>query len=224
MSPPDRSVMAEEAEDVARLLKRHKPKLIEILKADADFVLQSAHSRDLPSDHGYEKIKSCHVPSEKVQELLDHVISRGHQAAQGMLELLKEKEMQKTFPMLAFVKDLDMTTPLSVEDSETQNPVPAKKVCRNGRGRVTEKQLMTVACGLGRSWKQIGIQALDIPSLKIEHIEEEKRLHVDRVFAMLHYWRNQKREEATAACLHSLLSQKDLEVPSESIDFLLEND
>ncbi|MED6252927.1 hypothetical protein ATANTOWER_019449 [Ataeniobius toweri] len=141
-----------------------------------------------------------------------------------MLELLKEKEMQKTFPMLAFVKDLDMTTPLSVEDSETQNPVPAKKVCRNGRGRVTEMQLMTVARGLGRSWRQIGIQALDIPSVRIEHIEEEKTNHVDRVFAMLRYWRNQKREEATAACLHSLLSQKDLEVPSESIDFLLEND
>ncbi|MEQ2278860.1 hypothetical protein AMECASPLE_003558 [Ameca splendens] len=138
-----------------------------------------------------------------------------------MLELLKEKEMQKTFPMLAFVKDLDMTTPLSVEDSETQNPVPAKKVCCNGRGRVTEKQLMTVARGLGHSWRRIGIQALDIPSVRIEQIEEETTIHVDRVFAMLRYWRNQKRKEATAAYLHSLLSQKDLEVPSESIDFLL---
>ncbi|KAK5605234.1 hypothetical protein CRENBAI_019368 [Crenichthys baileyi] len=216
--------MAEEAADVARLLKLHKAKLIEILKADADFVLQSAHSRDLLSDHGYEKIKYCHVPSDKVRDLLDHVIYRGHQAAQGMLELLKEKEMQKTFPMLAFVKDLDMKTPLSVEDSETQDPVPAKKVCRNGRGRVTEKQLMTVARGLGRSWREIGIMALDIPSVRIEHIEEEKTIHVERVFAMLLYWRNQKREEATAACLHSLLSQKDLAVPSESIDFLLEND
>ncbi|KAM4737285.1 uncharacterized protein FYW61_004814 [Anableps anableps] len=209
--------MAEEAADIVQLLKRQKAKLIKILSADADFVLQSAHSCDLLSDQGYEQIKSCRVPSEKARDLLDHVIVRGPKAAQGMLDLLMEKEMQDTFPMLAFVKDLHVKAPLSVEESKLQDPVPAKR-------RVTEKQLMIVAQRLGSSWREIGRLALDIQNVKLEQIEEEKRIHVERVFAMLLYWRNQRREEATAALLHSLLSQKDLAVPSESIDFLLETD
>lgn len=111
--PLDLLVMAEEAADVVQLLKRQKAKLIKIISAEADFVLQSAHSCGLLSDQGYEQIKSCCVPSEKVRDLLDHVISRGPKAAQGMLDLLKEKEMQETFPMLSFVKELRVITPLS---------------------------------------------------------------------------------------------------------------
>uniref|UniRef100_A0A3Q2CX00 Zgc:174906 n=1 Tax=Cyprinodon variegatus TaxID=28743 RepID=A0A3Q2CX00_CYPVA len=216
--------MAEEAADVVQLLKRHKAKLIKILSSDADFVLQSAHSCDLPSDQGYERIKSCRVPSEKVRDLLDHVILRGPKAARGMLDLLQEQDMQETFPMLAFVKDLHVKTPLSVQESESEDQIPTKKVRPNGCCKVTEKQLMKVARGIGSSWREIGRLALDIPSVRLEQFEEETRIHVERVFAMLRYWRNQKREEATAAYLHSLLSQNDLGVPSESIDFLLEND
>ncbi|XP_014838186.1 PREDICTED: uncharacterized protein LOC106915234 isoform X1 [Poecilia mexicana] len=222
--PLDRSAMAEDAADVVHLLKGQKATLIEILRADADFVVQHAHSRYLVSDQGYEKIQSCRVPSEKVQELLDHVIWRGPEAAQGMLDLLKEKEIQETFPKLDFVKDLRVKTPLSVEESELQGPTPAKKALRKGCGRVTEKQLMIVAKGLGSNWRQIGIQALGIKNVKLEQIEEEKRTYVERVFAMLIYWSNRKKEKATAANLHSLLSQEDLGVPPESIECLLETD
>uniref|UniRef100_A0A3B5LR75 Zgc:174906 n=1 Tax=Xiphophorus couchianus TaxID=32473 RepID=A0A3B5LR75_9TELE len=204
--PLDRSAMAEEATNVVHLLKGQKAALIEILRADADFVVQSAHSLYLVSDQGYEKIKSCRVPSEKVQELLDHVIMSGPKAAQGMLDLLKEKRMQETFPMLDFVKDLRVKTPLS------------------GCVMVREKQLMIVAKGLGSSWREIGRLALGITNVTLEQIEEEKRTYTERVFAMLYYWRNQKREEATAAYLHSLLSQKVLAVPPESIECLLETD
>uniref|UniRef100_A0A3B3YS90 FIIND domain-containing protein n=1 Tax=Poecilia mexicana TaxID=48701 RepID=A0A3B3YS90_9TELE len=107
--------MAEEAESapVVQLLQNQKAKLIKILSAEADFVLQHAHSRHLTSDQGYEKIKACRVPREKVQELLDHVIQKGAKAAKGMLELLKSKEMQETFPMLASVQCLHVKRPLS---------------------------------------------------------------------------------------------------------------
>lgn len=89
---------------------------------------------------------------------------------------------------------------------------------------VTEKQLMIVAKGLGSSWREIGRLALGITNVTLEQIEEDKRTYTERVFAMLYYWRNQKREEATAANLHSLLSQKVLAVPPESIECLLETD
>ncbi|CAK6951500.1 uncharacterized protein zgc:174906 [Scomber scombrus] len=222
--------MAEEPAGVIQILRTQKAKLIEILSADADFVLQHADSRSLLSRSGYQQVKACHIPSEKVRDLLDNVIQRGPKAAQGLLELLKDQALQETFPMLSYVKDLQVNTLSSETLKRTksapglQETIPSKRICNNGSHLVTEKQLMTVACAIGRSWREIGRQALDIRSVKLEEIEEDHSLHKERVFAMLRHWRNTQREKATATYLHSLLSQNDWALTSESIDFLLETD
>lgn len=88
-----------------RLLRTLKAQLIDILGADADFVLQHADSRSLLSTHGYQQVKSCRTPTEKVTDLLDHIIQRGPEAAQSFLELLRDEDLQKTFPRLAFVNE-----------------------------------------------------------------------------------------------------------------------
>lgn len=95
-------------------------------------------------------------------------------------------------------------------------------VLLKGSSLVKEKQLMCVARVIGRSWKEIGRMALDIPSVKLEHIEEEHTLHVERVFAMLRCWCARQRQKATAANLHSLLSQGDWNIGD--IEFLVESD
>lgn len=105
-----RTTMADEPASEVQLLRKHKAQLIDILSADADFVLQHADSRCLLSSHGYQQVKACRIPSEKVTELLDHVIQRSPEAAQGFLQLLKEQSLQETFPLLDFVKDLQVTT------------------------------------------------------------------------------------------------------------------
>ncbi|XP_029911829.1 uncharacterized protein LOC115362148 [Myripristis murdjan] len=222
------------AEEPAReLLRSLKVKLINILSADADFVLQHADSRSLVSRQGYEQVKAARVSSEKVRDLLDHVIQREEKAARGFLELLKEKDLQDTFPMLAFLKDLQLST-LSADETKTtakrekaleSEQTPSSKwTCKNGSDLVKEKQLMLVARAIGRSWKEIGRLALSIPSVRLEQIEEDHPLsHVERVFAMLRYWCTCQRKNATAAHLHSLLSQEDWALPPESIDFLLES-
>uniref|UniRef100_A0A8C2Z963 Zgc:174906 n=1 Tax=Cyclopterus lumpus TaxID=8103 RepID=A0A8C2Z963_CYCLU len=196
-----------------QLLRSLKVKLIEILSADADFVLQHADSRCLMSVPGYQKVKSCRVPSEKMTDLLDHIIQRGPEAARGLLELLKDQALQETFPMLPIpLKALKRASPMYLPPSHCTGP-----------SLVKEKQLMVVARAIGRSWREIGRLALDIPSVKLEQIEEDHMLHVERVFAMLGLWRTSQREKATAAHLHSLLSQKDCALPPESIDSLLED-
>ncbi|CAB1423827.1 unnamed protein product [Pleuronectes platessa] len=211
-----------------QLLRSLKAKLIDILSGDADFVLQHAHSRSLLSEPGYQRVKACRVPGEKVTDLLDHILQRGPEAARGLLELLKDQDLQETFPLLCFVKDLRVTTVPSEatrkkkQAPETEEIIPVQRICRNRSRLVTEKQLMTVARAIGRSWREIGRLALDIPSVKLEQIEEDKSQHVERVFAMLGHWRTCQREEATAAHLHSLLSQDDWALPPERIDFLLE--
>lgn len=98
--------MSEEPLTLVQVIRRLKVKLIEILSADADFVLQHADARSLLSPHGYQLVKSCRVPSEKVTELLDQIIQRGPTAAQGLLELLKDQALQETFPLLASVQEL----------------------------------------------------------------------------------------------------------------------
>ncbi|XP_035864100.1 uncharacterized protein zgc:174906 isoform X3 [Sander lucioperca] len=189
-----------------------------------------ADSRCLLSAHGYQQVKTCRVPSEKVTDLLDHIIQRGPEAARGLLELLNDPALQETFPRLRFIKDLQVNTLSSGETSrkrereDLQETIPSKKIYTKGSRLVKEKQLMTVARTIGRSWKEIGRLALDIPSVKLEQIVEDHSLHVERVFAMLRYWSTCQREKATAAHLHSLLSQKDWALPPESIDSLLETD
>lgn len=220
--------MSQEPAAEIQLLRSHKVKLIDILSADANFVLQHADSRCLLSRHGYQQVKACRVPSEKVTELLDHIMQRGPAAVKGLLELLKEEALQETFPMLSFFKNLHVSslsggTPLkrkSVPDIEES--VASKRIY--GSGLVTEKQLMTLAQTIGKSWREIGRLALDIRSVKLEQIEEDHSQHKERVFAMLQHWRNCQREKATAAHLHSLLSQDDWALPPEDIDFLLETD
>ncbi|XP_034446116.1 uncharacterized protein zgc:174906 isoform X2 [Hippoglossus hippoglossus] len=220
--------MVDEPAAEIQLLRSLKAKLIDILSSDADFVLQRAHSRGLLSEHGYQRVKACRVPGEKVTDLLDHILQRGPEAARGLLELLKEQDLQETFPLLCFVKDLQVTTGPSEairkkkQAPETEEIIPVKRICRNRSHLVTEKQLMTVARAIGRSWREIGRLALDIPSVKLEQIEEDKSQHVERVFAMLGHWRTCQREEATAAHLHSLLSQEDWALPPDRIDFLLD--
>ncbi|KAM8753838.1 uncharacterized protein AB9X84_010883 isoform 2-T5 [Acanthopagrus schlegelii] len=132
--------------------------------------------------------------------------------------------------MLCFVKDLQVNT-LSSETSrkrraasDSQVDISSKQICRNGSRLVKEKQLMTVARNFGKSWREICRLALNVPSVKLKQIEGDHSLHVKRVFAMLRYWRACQREKATAAHLHSLLSQDDWVLPPESIGFLLEMD
>ncbi|KAM4610103.1 cysteine sulfinic acid decarboxylase-like [Polymixia lowei] len=102
----------EEVTKEIQLLRSLKAELIDILSADPDFILQHADSRGLLSVPGYQQVKAFPIPTEKVRELLDHIILRGQKAVQGLLKLLKEEDMQDTFPRLSFLNDLPVNTQL----------------------------------------------------------------------------------------------------------------
>ncbi|CAB1336682.1 unnamed protein product [Coregonus sp. 'balchen'] len=233
--------MAEEEPlgDTEQVLRRLKPKLIDTLSADPDFVLQHADSLSLLSRHEYKQVKALTNPSKQAQDLLDHVIHKGPTAAEKLLRLLRGKEMQETFPKLLFLKELPVNDQRAAGETgtggnevirkrrqtvESEENLPAKQTCKDaGTKMVVEKDLMRVARRIGHSWREIGTGALDIPSVKLEQIQENyPHSHVDRVFAMLRYWSTLKRHEATAANLHSLLCQDDWALPPDSIDFLLD--
>lgn len=78
---------------------------------------------------------------------------------------------------------------------------------------------MLVAYEIGNTWKAIGRMALGVTSVKLQQIEAEQSVQVERVFEMLWSWRHGQREKATPAHLHSLLKDH---LPCDSIDFLLQ--
>lgn len=89
-----------------QVLRRLKPKLIDTLSADPDFVLQHVDSLSLLARHEYKQVKALTDPSKQAQDLLDHVINKGPATAEQFLQLLRGKEMQDTFPNLLFLKEL----------------------------------------------------------------------------------------------------------------------
>lgn len=89
---------------------------------------------------------------------------------------------------------------------------------------VRESEMMKVAGCIGNNWRQVGIMALDMNTTTLEQIEEDNKLHKERVFAMLRRWSMREREKATPARLYFLLTQEEENgINSENLNFLMEN-
>ncbi|KAL7864223.1 hypothetical protein AOLI_G00156430 [Acnodon oligacanthus] len=213
-----------------RIIQEFKPQLIDALCGDADFVLQHCHSLRLLSQREYEHVKATAVPSEKVRDILDYMMTKNSKCVKSFLDLLKENEMQETFHKLGFLKKLPQGRPETAEKKTTKRQgnlpaeeVPLKQPCKTSSGMVTEKQLMLVARHIGSSWKELGRAVLEISSTRLEQIMEENPRNLrECVFTMLRDWTMREREKATADRLYSLLTQEENAVAPGSIDFLLE--
>ncbi|XP_036447615.1 ankyrin-3 [Colossoma macropomum] len=222
--------MDEDPAGGTRIIQKFKPQLIDALCGDADFVLQHCHSLRLLSKREYEHVKATAVPSEKVRDILDFVMTKNSKCVQSFLDLLKKNEMQETFQKLGFLKKLPQSKPQTAEKKKTKRKgnlpaeeVPLKQPRKTSSGMVTEKQLMLVARHIGSSWKEVGRAVLEISTTRLEQIMEENPRNLrECVFTMLRDWTMREREKATADRLHSLLTQEENAVVPGSIDFLLE--
>lgn len=85
---------------------------------------------------------------------------------------------------------------------------------------MTEKQLLAVAGGITHNWREVGIDALEIGSEKLDEIEADNTRVKMRVFQMLRYWRNRQKQAATADKLLSLLSEEGLDIAPEKLECL----
>ncbi|KAJ8258234.1 hypothetical protein GJAV_G00194640 [Gymnothorax javanicus] len=177
----------------------------------------------------YRRLKALSDPTLKIRDLLDCIIQKGHGHAETFLNFLKEADTRKTFPQLSVVleplhRPQERPSAKRKSDDKLEEISGKKQKCEAGSRMVTEKQMMLVARVLGRDWKQLGRVVLQVPSVKLEQIEEENPgNHTERVFAMLRTWRSRERHNATAARLHELLSADECGPPPNSIDFLLED-
>lgn len=82
---------------------------------------------------------------------------------------------------------------------------------------------MKVAGYIGNNWRQVGIMALGMKTTTLQQIEEDNKLHKERVFAMLRKWSMRERDQATGTRLYSLLTQEEYDVDPQNINFLMEN-
>ncbi|XP_059812060.1 uncharacterized protein zgc:174906 [Hypanus sabinus] len=106
------------------------------------------------------------------------------------------------------------------DPSESENPIPKKNKLE--AKPVTEKQLMRLASKLGRNWKRIGIEFLNLKECDIDHCVSDEQDVVMQRFKMLVLWKNREKAVATAERLHTILANKDCPISSEDIDCLLE--
>ncbi|XP_072552941.1 uncharacterized protein [Salminus brasiliensis] len=214
-----------------RLLQKFKLKLIDALCGDPDLVLQHCHSLCLLSQREYDQVKVAYVPSEKVRDILDYVMRKDGKRVQTFLKLLKNSEMQETFPKLDFLKELPLSGPRAAEKKKRKkegempaDEVSPKQPCKKNSSRmVTEKQLMLVTRHIGSNWREVARVVLEISNIRLEQIvEENPHNHRERVFTALREWSMRERDKATAARLHSLLTLEENAVAPGSVDFLLE--
>ena len=105
--------MDKEAETNHQLLRCLKPKLIDILSADPELVLQHAFSLKLVTKNGYEKVRPQQISTEKVTTLLDLIYNGGPEASHGLMKLLKEDTFQETFPRLSILMNPEINHNLS---------------------------------------------------------------------------------------------------------------
>lgn len=78
--------------------------------------------------------------------------------------------------------------------------------------RLTEKDLMQVARGLGKEWQEVGILHLGLERSRLEQIQEENPGNpILWSFEMLREWRRRERHEATASQLRSCLEHARLD-------------
>ncbi|XP_078065132.1 uncharacterized protein LOC144491338 [Mustelus asterias] len=85
---------------------------------------------------------------------------------------------------------------------------------------LTDQTLIALAQAMGHSWKQIGIQFLELQSYEIERCESQELTVVMQRFEMLKSWRNREKEKATAHNLHSILSNRECPISSAQLDCL----
>ncbi|XP_051516895.1 uncharacterized protein LOC127419500 [Myxocyprinus asiaticus] len=217
--------------DGTKLILSFKPELMDALMEDPDLLLQHCHSLGILSNNQYNNIKDINKRSWQVRDILDYVICNNKRAL-SFLRLLKRQDMQETFPKLQLLQKLQINKRKRQTTSETtakrkpemlENDVLQEQSCITNSRIVTEREMMKVARYIGKIWREVGIMALEMSTTTLQQIEEDNKLHTERVFAMLRRWSIRERDGATAARLYSLLTQEENGIDPRNMSFLLEN-
>ncbi|XP_069509442.1 uncharacterized protein [Ambystoma mexicanum] len=86
---------------------------------------------------------------------------------------------------------------------------------------VTDEQMMSLAKGFGKNWKEIGIRFLGIKNNRLEQIELDHQNNlVMQAFYMIRAWKNKEKLNATPEHLYTLLSQNEVPLEPEAYQFL----
>ncbi|KAG2468139.1 GADL1 decarboxylase, partial [Polypterus senegalus] len=90
------------------VVRSWKIKLIDALIADPDCILQYTDMHSIITWREYRRIKAISDPSLQIRDLLDCVIGKGQSFCLRFLEVLKQEDVQSTYPKLSFVKEVKL--------------------------------------------------------------------------------------------------------------------
>lgn len=82
------------------IIRKNKPKLIEWLRLDPDWILQNMQSEEIITDRDYSNLNSITVPDEKVTKILDTVLSKHNGTCVKFLAMLQDNKVNEPYPEL----------------------------------------------------------------------------------------------------------------------------
>lgn len=82
-----------------RKIKKHKVELINCLMGDV-FILQCVHAKGILSPRQYGNLKHSSNPEQTVTNLIDLLMSKGEETCDQFLQILKDPEVDATYPQL----------------------------------------------------------------------------------------------------------------------------
>lgn len=82
-----------------RKIKEHKVELINCLMGDV-FILQCVHAKGILSPRQYGNLKHSSNPEQTVTNLIDLLMSKGEETCDQFLQILKDPEVDATYPQL----------------------------------------------------------------------------------------------------------------------------
>uniref|UniRef100_A0A3B4G6T1 CARD domain-containing protein n=1 Tax=Pundamilia nyererei TaxID=303518 RepID=A0A3B4G6T1_9CICH len=90
-------------------IKEHKVELINCLMGDV-FILQCVHAKGILSPRQYGNLKHSSNPEQTVTNLIDLLMSKGEETCNQFLQILKDPDVDATYPQLKNIIKYNITT------------------------------------------------------------------------------------------------------------------
>lgn len=85
-----------------RKIKEQKVELINCLMGDP-FILQCVDAKGILSYRQYGNLKHSSNPEQTVTKLIDLLVSKGEETCDQFLQILKDPEVDATYPQLKYI-------------------------------------------------------------------------------------------------------------------------
>ncbi|XP_056321796.1 uncharacterized protein si:dkey-10c21.1 [Danio aesculapii] len=129
-----------------KIIVTNKPKLIRWLSVDATDLLQHVQSKGIIKTEEYNDLMSVSSSRSIVINLLDLLIGKGESTCLTFLKLLKEDDVNESFPELReWIKTVDTSVNADMNGSPSLKPPGTRVTCKISAPKCSDVYTSTIA-------------------------------------------------------------------------------